>query len=135
MVLQELRELQGQIKDTSVVVEMDNSRNLDMDSIVAEVRAQYEDIANRSRAEAETWYKQKVSQDQLSIARSKYINIVYQNTFMQISNIAVSTSSIFTTLLFILLYFLPYFLSMKRCRALLDSMVKTSAQPRLRSLS
>lgn len=39
---------------------MDNSRNLDMDSIVAEVRAQYEDIANRSKAEAETWYKQKV---------------------------------------------------------------------------
>lgn len=39
---------------------MDNSRNLDMDSIVAEVRAQYEDIANRSRAEAESWYKQKV---------------------------------------------------------------------------
>lgn len=41
---------------------MDNSRNLDMDSIVAEVRAQYEDIANRSKAEAETWYKQKVSE-------------------------------------------------------------------------
>jgi hypothetical protein len=40
---------------------MDNSRTLDMDSIVAEVRAQYEDIANRSRAEAETWYKSKVS--------------------------------------------------------------------------
>ncbi|KAM6927951.1 keratin, type II cytoskeletal 8-like [Xenentodon cancila] len=55
----ELRELQSQIKDTSVIVEMDNSRNLDMDAIVAEVRAQYEEIANRSRAEAETWYKQK----------------------------------------------------------------------------
>ncbi|CAL8381196.1 unnamed protein product [Boreogadus saida] len=55
----ELRELQSQIKDTSVIVEMDNSRSLDMDSIVAEVRAQYEDIANRSRAEAEDWYKQK----------------------------------------------------------------------------
>lgn len=39
---------------------MDNSRNLDMDAIVGEVRAQYEDIANRSRAEAETWYKSKV---------------------------------------------------------------------------
>lgn len=39
---------------------MDNSRNLDMDAIVAEVRAQYEDIANRTRAEAETWYKTKV---------------------------------------------------------------------------
>ena len=58
---QELRELQAQIKDTSAIVEMDNSRTLDMDSIVAEVRAQYEDIANRSRAEAETWYKAKVS--------------------------------------------------------------------------
>ncbi|XP_038870522.1 intermediate filament protein ON3-like [Salvelinus namaycush] len=63
---EELRELQGQIKDTSVVVEMDNSRNLDMDSIVAEVRAQYEDIANRSRAEAETWYKQKYEEMQSS---------------------------------------------------------------------
>lgn len=31
-----------------------------MDAIVAEVRAQYEDIANRTRAEAETWYKTKV---------------------------------------------------------------------------
>lgn len=39
---------------------MDNSRELDMDAIVAEVRAQYEDIANRSKAEAEMWYKQKV---------------------------------------------------------------------------
>lgn len=62
--LQELRELQSQIKDTSVIVEMDNCRNLDMDSIVAEVRAQYDDIANRSRAEAETWYKTKVRENQ-----------------------------------------------------------------------
>lgn len=54
--------MQGQIKDTSVVVEMDNSRDLDMDAIVAEVKAQYEDVANRSRAEAETWYQTKVVQ-------------------------------------------------------------------------
>ncbi|XP_030632006.1 keratin, type II cytoskeletal 8-like isoform X2 [Chanos chanos] len=65
----ELRELQAQIKDTSVIVEMDNSRNLDMDAIVAEVRAQYEDIANRSRAEAETWYKQKYEEMQTSAGR------------------------------------------------------------------
>lgn len=67
---QELRELQSQIKDTSVIVEMDNSRNLDMDSIVAEVRAQYEDIANRSRAEAESWYKQKVRKSKQTSFRS-----------------------------------------------------------------
>uniref|UniRef100_A0A672PNZ9 Zgc:158846 n=1 Tax=Sinocyclocheilus grahami TaxID=75366 RepID=A0A672PNZ9_SINGR len=65
--VQELRELQTQIKDTSVVVEMDNSRNLDMDTIVAEVRAQYEEIANRNRAEAESWYKQKYEEMQLMV--------------------------------------------------------------------
>ncbi|XP_071750600.1 keratin, type II cytoskeletal 8-like [Centroberyx gerrardi] len=65
----ELRELQGQIKDVSVVVEMDNSRKLDMDAIVAEVRAQYEDIANRSRAEAETWYQTKYEEMQQSAGR------------------------------------------------------------------
>lgn len=53
----ELKSLSG---ETSVVVEMDNRRDLDMDAIVAEVRAQYEEIANRNRAEAESWYKQKV---------------------------------------------------------------------------
>ncbi|XP_076839691.1 keratin, type II cytoskeletal 8 [Brachyhypopomus gauderio] len=66
---EEIRELQSQIKDTSVVVEMDNSRKLDMDAIVAEVRAQYEDIANRSRAEAETWYKSKYEEMQTSATR------------------------------------------------------------------
>uniref|UniRef100_A0A667XVE1 IF rod domain-containing protein n=1 Tax=Myripristis murdjan TaxID=586833 RepID=A0A667XVE1_9TELE len=65
----EIHELQAQIKDTSVVVEMDNSRNLDMDAIVAEVRAQYEDIANRSRAEAETWYQTKYEEMQQSVGR------------------------------------------------------------------
>ncbi|KAK2862360.1 hypothetical protein Q5P01_001893 [Channa striata] len=65
----EIRELQDQIKDTSVVVEMDNSRNLDMDAIIAEVRAQYEDIANRSRAEAESWYQSKYAEMQQSAGR------------------------------------------------------------------
>lgn len=59
--IQEIQELQIQIRDVSVVVEMDNSRDLDMDAIIAEVRAQYEDIANRSRAEAESWYQTKVN--------------------------------------------------------------------------
>uniref|UniRef100_A0A8C6QJS4 Keratin, type II cytoskeletal 8 n=1 Tax=Nannospalax galili TaxID=1026970 RepID=A0A8C6QJS4_NANGA len=56
---EEIRELQSQISDTSVVLSMDNSRSLDMESIIAEVRAQYEDIANRSRAEAESMYQIK----------------------------------------------------------------------------
>lgn len=56
----ELCELQESLKETSVVVQMDNSRDLNMDQIVSEVRAQYEDIAARSRDEAESWHKQKV---------------------------------------------------------------------------
>uniref|UniRef100_A0A2K5ZP81 Keratin, type II cytoskeletal 8 n=1 Tax=Mandrillus leucophaeus TaxID=9568 RepID=A0A2K5ZP81_MANLE len=50
----EIQELQSQISDTSTVLSMDNSCPLDMDSIIAEVKAQYEVIANRSLAEAES---------------------------------------------------------------------------------
>lgn len=53
--------MQTHVSDTSVVLSMDNNRNLDLDSIIAEVKAQYEEIAQRSRAEAESWYQSKVS--------------------------------------------------------------------------
>ncbi|XP_010962632.2 LOW QUALITY PROTEIN: keratin, type II cytoskeletal 7 [Camelus ferus] len=56
---EEFKELQSEISDTSVVLSMDNSRSLDLDGIIAEVKAQYEEIANRSRAEAETMYQTK----------------------------------------------------------------------------
>ncbi|XP_036722058.1 keratin, type II cytoskeletal 7 isoform X2 [Balaenoptera musculus] len=56
---EELKELQSEVSDTSVVLSMDNSRSLDLDGIIAEVKAQYEEIANRSRAEAEAWYQTK----------------------------------------------------------------------------
>ncbi|PIO27220.1 hypothetical protein AB205_0017740, partial [Aquarana catesbeiana] len=55
----EIGQLQAQISDTSVIVSMDNSRDLDMGSIIAEVRAQYEEIASRSRAEAEAMYQSR----------------------------------------------------------------------------
>lgn len=56
---EEIRELQSQISDTFVVLSMDNNRSLDLDGIIADVKAQYEEIANRSRAEAETMYQIK----------------------------------------------------------------------------
>nr|XP_045039178.2 keratin, type II cytoskeletal 8-like [Desmodus rotundus] len=56
---EEIRELQSQISDTSVVLSVDNSRSLDLDSIITEVKAQYEEIANRSWAEDEAIYKIK----------------------------------------------------------------------------
>lgn len=56
---EEIHELQSQISDMSVVLSMDNSCSLDLDGIIAKVKAQYEDIANRSRVEAETMYQIK----------------------------------------------------------------------------
>ncbi|KAI3357623.1 hypothetical protein L3Q82_016031, partial [Scortum barcoo] len=55
----ELREMQESLREISVVVQMDNSRALNMDQIVSGVKAQYEDIAARSREEAESWHKTK----------------------------------------------------------------------------
>lgn len=111
--LQELRELQSQIKDTSVIVEMDNSRTLDMDALVAEVRAQYQEIADRNRAEAELWYKTKVRENQTT-ALSCVLYTDLQDFTKQ--------SFFFNN-------------SMRKCRRLLDSMVMICAQPRLRLLS
>nr|XP_003405503.1 keratin, type II cuticular Hb3-like [Loxodonta africana] len=66
---EELRVLYSHISDTSVVVKMDNSRDLNMDSIIAEIKAQYDDIASRSRAEAESWYRSKCEEIKATVAR------------------------------------------------------------------
>uniref|UniRef100_A0A8D1GGL0 Keratin, type II cytoskeletal 5 n=1 Tax=Sus scrofa TaxID=9823 RepID=A0A8D1GGL0_PIG len=65
----ELSQMQTHVSDTSVVLSMDNNRNLDLDSIIAEVKAQYEDIANRSRTEAESWYQTKYEELQQTAGR------------------------------------------------------------------
>ncbi|XP_017525350.1 keratin, type II cytoskeletal 4 [Manis javanica] len=63
----ELSQMQSHISDTSVVLSMDNNRCVDLDSIIAEVRAQYEEIAQRSKAEAEALYQTKVQQLQITV--------------------------------------------------------------------
>ncbi|XP_002711045.2 keratin, type II cytoskeletal 6A-like [Oryctolagus cuniculus] len=65
----ELSQMQTHVSDTSVVLSMDNNRHLDLDSIIAEVKAQYEDIAQRSRAEAEAWYQTKYEELQVTAGR------------------------------------------------------------------
>lgn len=52
--------LQSHISETSVIVKMDNSRDLNIDGIIDEIKAQYEEVARRSRADAEAWYQTKV---------------------------------------------------------------------------
>ncbi|NXD18338.1 K2C75 protein, partial [Nothocercus nigrocapillus] len=65
----ELSQMQKQVSDTSVVLSMDNNRKLDLDSIIAEVKAQYEEIANRSHLEAESWYQYKYEELQATAGK------------------------------------------------------------------
>ncbi|NXH80547.1 K2C6A protein, partial [Edolisoma coerulescens] len=78
----ELSQMHSQISDTSVILTMDNNRSLDMESVIAEVKAQYEDIANRSRTEAESWYQSKYEELQLSASQH---GDDLQNTRVEIS--------------------------------------------------
>ncbi|XP_040196538.1 keratin, type II cytoskeletal cochleal-like [Rana temporaria] len=66
----EINQLQAQISDTSVLVSMDNSRDLDINGIIAEVRAQYEEVANRSRAEAEAMYQSRFEDLRMAAGRN-----------------------------------------------------------------
>uniref|UniRef100_A0A5F9CVJ5 Keratin 85 n=1 Tax=Oryctolagus cuniculus TaxID=9986 RepID=A0A5F9CVJ5_RABIT len=66
---EEIRVLQAHISDTSVIVKMDNSRDLNMDCVVAEIKAQYDDVASRSRAEAESWYRSKCEEMKATVIR------------------------------------------------------------------
>uniref|UniRef100_H0Y2I7 Keratin, type II cytoskeletal 8 n=1 Tax=Otolemur garnettii TaxID=30611 RepID=H0Y2I7_OTOGA len=66
----EIRELQSQISDMSVVLSMDNNCSLDMDSIIAEVRAQYKEITNCSLAEAESVYQ--TTYEELQVQAGKH---------------------------------------------------------------
>nr|XP_056705229.1 keratin, type II cuticular Hb5-like [Euleptes europaea] len=54
---QETCELQDSISSTCVMVQMDNSRGLDMGHTIEKFRQQYEGIASKSRAEAEAWFQ------------------------------------------------------------------------------
>lgn len=53
--------MKEQLKDTSVVVQIDNSRQLNMEQVVKEVKSQYDEVSAHSRQEAEDWYKNKVT--------------------------------------------------------------------------
>ncbi|XP_040281884.1 keratin, type II cytoskeletal 4-like isoform X4 [Bufo bufo] len=65
----ELSQTQGGSEDTSVILSMDNNRNFDLNSIIAAIKEQYEQIAQRSRAEAEALYDNKYKQLQAAAGK------------------------------------------------------------------
>ncbi|XP_037701726.1 keratin, type II cytoskeletal 79 [Choloepus didactylus] len=65
----ELSQVQTHVSDTNVVLSMNNNRCLDLNSIIAEVKAQYEEIAQRSRTEAEALYQSKYEELQVTAGK------------------------------------------------------------------
>nr|XP_008530343.1 PREDICTED: keratin, type II cytoskeletal 2 epidermal-like [Equus przewalskii] len=65
----ELAEAQQAVSTTNVVLSMDNNRHLDPDSILSEVKAQYKEITQRSKAEAEALYQTKYKDLQVIAGR------------------------------------------------------------------
>ncbi|KAM4558070.1 desmin a [Odontesthes bonariensis] len=57
---EEIREMQSQMQDTQIQVQMDMSKP-DLTAALRDIRVQYEGIAAKNIAEAEEWYKSKVS--------------------------------------------------------------------------
>ncbi|KAM6216346.1 keratin, type II cytoskeletal 2 oral-like [Rhynchocyon petersi] len=65
----EYNQVLSESNDTSVILSMDNNRHLDLESIIAEVKAQYEEIAEKSKAEAQALYKNKLGELQTTAGR------------------------------------------------------------------
>lgn len=59
--LQELAQLDGQVCDTNILLQMDNSRDLDIDCIIKNVEAWYLSVAQRSKEEVNALYENRVS--------------------------------------------------------------------------
>ncbi|KAJ1160535.1 hypothetical protein NDU88_001036 [Pleurodeles waltl] len=87
----EISQIQAQISDTSVILSMDNNRVLDLNSIIAEVKSQYEEIANRSRNDAELTYRSKY--EELQSSADQHVDVL-RNTKNEISELNRTTQKL-----------------------------------------
>ncbi|XP_029450891.1 keratin, type II cytoskeletal 80-like [Rhinatrema bivittatum] len=69
---QEIKDLMNDIKDISVIVEMDTRCTVDLENIVKDIRERYETIAAKSREDAEALCKAKL--DESTTRAGKYGN-------------------------------------------------------------
>ncbi|XP_068957225.1 keratin, type II cytoskeletal 2 oral-like [Petaurus breviceps papuanus] len=59
----------SETSDTSVIVSMDNNRNLNPDSIIAEAKAVFEEMAQKSKADAEALYQSKIGELEITAGK------------------------------------------------------------------
>ncbi|KAK6325477.1 hypothetical protein J4Q44_G00048190 [Coregonus suidteri] len=67
---EELKELESQIQNETLVVKESNKRALDMDEIIDSVKKQYADMASHAREEAELWNQKKM--DDIVLTAGQY---------------------------------------------------------------
>ncbi|KAM4797089.1 keratin, type I cytoskeletal 18 [Rhinophrynus dorsalis] len=63
----DVNELQAQIASSAVTVEVDAPKTQDLGKIMAEIRAQYDGLAQKNREDAEKWYQSKVEEHTMQI--------------------------------------------------------------------
>lgn len=61
MILQELAQLSNNVYDTNILLQMDNSRDLNIDCIIKSVEAWYQNVARGSKEEVNAFYENRVS--------------------------------------------------------------------------
>ncbi|XP_004872750.1 keratin, type II cytoskeletal 72 [Heterocephalus glaber] len=106
---EEIAQMQSHISDTSVILSMDNNRELDLDSIIDEVRVQYEEITQKSKAEAECLYQTKIQElqvtagqhgDDLKLTKAEIseVNRLIQRLHSEIGNVKKQCSNLETSI-------------------------------------
>uniref|UniRef100_A0A8C5WT97 IF rod domain-containing protein n=1 Tax=Laticauda laticaudata TaxID=8630 RepID=A0A8C5WT97_LATLA len=70
MIFQELAQLSNNVYDTNILLQMDNSRDLDIDCIIKNVEAWYQNVAQGSKEEVNAFYENQFQE--LQQQRGKY---------------------------------------------------------------
>ncbi|NP_001080810.1 keratin, type I cytoskeletal 18-B [Xenopus laevis] len=63
----DVNELQAQIARSAVTVEVDAPKSQDLGKIMAELRAQYDGLAQKNREDVEKWYQSKVEEHTMQV--------------------------------------------------------------------
>lgn len=65
----EVNQLNGQIAGSAVTVEIDAPKTQDLGKIMADIRGQYDVLAQKNREDAEKWYQSKVEEHTVQITQ------------------------------------------------------------------